>query len=130
KRCSELCTPASAHGVNFDCLVRRPGRVIESGECHYATVSKRCHCRIPAPMRHVLDGCKYVCGRIVNCGSKVAMKRVILQSTAVDEDAPVGQNYHAIAEHIPAKWLRCRSTGLRVPNACLKVEIRRNVART
>jgi hypothetical protein len=57
------------------------------------------------------------------------MERVVLESPAVDEGSAIGENHHAIAEHLPVDGLGGDDPGCRIENAGLQVGVGREIAR-
>src|SRR5256885_3293870 len=58
------------------------------------------------------------------------MKRVVLQRAAHNEGTAIGQDAHAVAEHVPGDGLSGYSVSLRIPKGGLKISVSGDVAGT
>ena len=58
------------------------------------------------------------------------MKRIICQRAAHYERAAVGENDHAIAEHVPSEGLSRYCAGSRIPNSGLIIGVRGHISRS
>jgi hypothetical protein len=79
-------------------------------------------------MCHVLEIGEEARRRVVRGIARLTEEWVVLQVAAVDEDAAIRQCDHAVAEHVPFEGLRLKRLRHRVPDRCLKVRFRCEVA--
>ena len=66
-------------------------------------------------MRHVLLIGKGACCWVVDGRTRLTEKRVVLHGAARDEGAAIGEDHHAVAEHVPCHRLRGDGPSLRIP---------------
>ena len=100
----------------------------KTGENHHATVAQNGARGIPAAVRHGLLVGEGIGGRVVRGGAQFAVERIVLQRAAHHERAPIGENHHAVAEHVPADGLRRDGASLGIPERSPETRISGHVA--
>lgn len=81
-------------------------------------------------MRHVLDIGKYAHRWVKHGRLLIPVKGIILQGAAIDKWTPIGEDDHAIAEHVPRDSLSDERICLRIPHSTLIILVRSHVPGT
>jgi len=98
---SRIPAPARTDSVDL----HRPVRRAELGQPrkrHDAAVAQHRHRRIPAPVSHVFQVRELTGDGVVDRAPPLSEPRVVFQIATVDEHPAVGQDHHAITEHVPS----------------------------
>src|SRR5215470_16733854 len=124
ERRAKGCTPARPYGKDLDGAVG-VAVLVQAGKGHDCSVAQVGNRRIPAAVCHVLSVRELASRRIIYGAAQLSVERVVLQRTAIDEGAAISENYHAVAEHVPANRLGGYRPGRGVENGGAVVRLSR-----
>src|ERR1700687_4634417 len=119
--------PAGTGAVELDGSVGAAG-FAEAREYHGAAVAENGAGGIPAAVRHGLLVDEGVGSRVIGGGAQLAVERIVLEGAAHDEGTAVGEDHHAVAEHVPGYGLGGYGAGLGIPKSGLEIIVAGDVA--
>ena len=106
----------------------RPAGLLQPGECHHTPIPQRRHGRVPATVRHALHVSERAGQWIKDGVARLPVEGIVLNGSAVDQRSAIGQDDHAIAEHVPGDRLRHDGAGVGIPDSSLEIRIACDIA--